>query len=45
MFNLDKVIADSVTFRPSSMFETDIKANAFTWINIYMTMHRRSYQK
>lgn len=30
MFNLDKFIADSVTFRPSSMFETDIKANAET---------------
>ena len=28
MFNLDKFIADSVTFRPSSMFENDIKANA-----------------
>lgn len=28
MFNLDKFIADSVTFRPSSMFEADIKANA-----------------
>ena len=27
MFNLDKFIADSVTFRPSSMFEPDIKAN------------------
>lgn len=30
MFNLDKFIADSVTFRPSSMFEPDIKANAET---------------
>ncbi len=30
MFNLDKFIADSVTFRPSSMFEPDIKANAAT---------------
>ena len=28
MFTLDKFIADSVTFRPSSMFEADIKANA-----------------
>ena len=28
MFNLEKFIADSVTFRPSSMFENDIKANA-----------------
>jgi len=28
MFNLDKFIADSVTFRPSSMFESDIKANS-----------------
>lgn len=28
MFNLDKFIADSVTFRPSSMFEADIKVNA-----------------
>ena len=28
MFNLDKFIADSVTFRPSSMFEADIVANA-----------------
>ena len=26
MFNLDKFISDSVTFRPSSMFEPDIKA-------------------
>ena len=30
MFNLDKFIADSVTFRPTSMFEPDIKANAET---------------
>ena len=30
MFNLEKFIADSVTFRPSSMFEADIKANAET---------------
>lgn len=30
MFNLDKFISDSVTFRPSSMFEPDIKANADT---------------
>jgi threonine dehydrogenase-like Zn-dependent dehydrogenase len=28
MSNLDKFIADSVTFRPSSMFENDIQANA-----------------
>lgn len=28
MFNLDKFIADSVTNRPVSMFNTDIKANA-----------------
>lgn len=28
MFNLDKFIADSVTHRPSSMFEADILANA-----------------
>ena len=28
MFNLYKFIADSVTFRPSSMFEADIKVNA-----------------
>ena len=27
MFNLDKFIADSVTFRPRSMFEADIEAN------------------
>ena len=30
MFNLDKFISDSVTFRPTSMFEPDIKANADT---------------
>ena len=30
MFNLDKFISDSVTFRPSSMFEPDIQANAET---------------
>ena len=30
MFNLEKFIADSVTFRPTSMFEPDIKANAET---------------
>jgi len=30
MFNLDKFISDSVTFRSSSMFEPDIKANAET---------------
>ena len=28
MFNLDKFISDSVTFRPCSMFEPDIKANS-----------------
>ena len=28
MFNLYKFIADPVTFRPSSMFEADIVANA-----------------
>lgn len=27
MFNLDKFISDSVTFRPSSMFEPDIEVN------------------
>ena len=30
MFNLDKFIADSVTFRPVSMFEPDIQANSET---------------
>ena len=30
MFNLDKFITDSVTFRPVSMFEADIQANAGT---------------
>ena len=30
MFNIDKFIADSVTFRPKSMFEADIRANAQT---------------
>ena len=30
MFNLEKFIADSVTHRPVSMFEADIKANAET---------------
>ena len=30
MFNLDKFISDSVTHRPSSMFEPDIQANAET---------------
>ena len=30
MFNLEKFIADSVTFRPVSMFEPDIQANAET---------------
>jgi hypothetical protein len=28
MFNLDKFISDSVTFRPESMFKSDIEANA-----------------
>ena len=28
MFNLDKFIADSVTFRPESMFKADIEANS-----------------
>lgn len=32
MFNLDKFISDSVTFRPTGMFEPDIKANAETLI-------------
>ena len=27
MFNLDKFISDSVTFRPISMFAADIEAN------------------
>ena len=30
MFNLDKFIADSVTYRPESMFKGDIEANAET---------------
>ena len=30
MFNLDKFISDSVTFRPRSMFEADIEANRET---------------
>ena len=30
MFNLEKFISESVTFRPTSMFEPDIKANAET---------------
>ena len=30
MFNLDKFISDSVTFRPTSMFDPDIKANTET---------------
>ncbi|MCK8622353.1 hypothetical protein [Prevotella sp. E13-27] len=30
MFNLDMIISDSVTFRPTSMFEPEIKANAET---------------
>ena len=28
MFNLDKFISESVTFRPESMFKADIEANA-----------------
>ena len=28
MFNLDKFISESVTFRPVSMFKADIEANA-----------------
>jgi len=30
MFNLDKFISENVTFRPTSMFEADISANART---------------
>jgi len=30
MFNLDKFIAESVTFRPESMFAADIEANKET---------------
>lgn len=30
MFNLDKFIADNVTFRPVSMFVPDIEANEDT---------------
>lgn len=30
MFNLDKFIADSVTYRPVSMFKADIEANKET---------------
>ena len=30
MFNLDKFISDSVTFRPQSMFSADIDANKET---------------
>lgn len=30
MFNLDKYISDSVTFRPVSMFALDIEANKET---------------
>ena len=30
MFNLDKFIAESVTFRPVSMFAADIEANKET---------------
>lgn len=30
MFNLDKFISDSVTFRPESMFKADIEANRET---------------
>jgi len=32
MFNLDKFISDSVTFRPASMFKGDIEANAETLV-------------
>ena len=32
MFNLDKFIADSVTFRTVSMFEPDIQANKETLV-------------
>ena len=32
MFNLQKFIADSVTYRPVSMFATDIEANKETLI-------------
>lgn len=30
MFNLDKFIADSVTYRPVSLFKADIEANKET---------------
>ena len=33
MFNLDKFISDSVTFRPVSMFAADIEANKDTLTN------------
>lgn len=33
MFNLDKFISDSVTFRPISMFAADIEANKETLSN------------
>lgn len=36
MFNLDKFISDSVTFRPSSMFEAGIKANAEKFTQVIM---------
>ena len=32
MFNLDKFISDSVTFRPESMFKADIEANRETLV-------------
>ena len=40
MFNLDKFIADSVTYRPVSMFEPDIKANAETLVR--QAHHKRN---
>lgn len=40
MFNLDKFISDSVTFRPTSMFEPDIKANAETLVR--QARHKRN---
>ena len=40
MFNLDKFIADSVTFRPVSMFAADIEANKILKINETITSNR-----
>ena len=40
MFNLDKFIADSVTFRPVSMFAPDIEANKILKINETITSNR-----